>query len=178
MISPSRTNKSDKDLWATPKPTFEGFERYLKNIYNGFEKFTLDACAMPHNYKVSRFISPEQDTLITDWGSSEFVWMNPPYSNPLPFVERAIEMSEKNFVAILLPSDTSTEWFSRCVECADSIIFATGKGARIHFEHNDPDLRGKKSNGNVKGSVLVVLQKILPKTAQQTYYIPLKDIQI
>ena len=87
-------------------------------------------------------------------------------------------MSEKNFVAILLPSDTSTEWFSRCVECADSIIFATGKGARINFEHNDPDLRGKKSNGNVKGSVLVVLQKILPKTVQQTYYVPLKDIQI
>lgn len=176
MISPSNTDKSDKDLWATPKQVFTGFERYLSEIYDGFKKFTLDACALPHNKKVERFISPSQNTFKTDWGNGEFVWMNPPYSYPLAFIERAIEMSQKNFVALLLPSDTSTEWFSRCVECADTIIFATGKGARIHFEHNNPDLRNQKSNGNVKGSILVVFQKILPKSSQQTRYVPLKDI--
>lgn len=95
MISPSNTDKSDKDLWATPKQAFNGFERYLSEIYDGFTNFTLDACALPHNTKVERFISPSQNTFKTDWGNGEFVWMNPPYSYPLAFIERAIEMSEK-----------------------------------------------------------------------------------
>ena len=71
MISPSNTDKSDKDLWATPKQVFTGFERYLSEIYDGFTNFTLDACALPHNTKVERFISPSQNTFKTDWGKDE-----------------------------------------------------------------------------------------------------------
>lgn len=175
MITESKTNAEDKDLWATPPRHFNGIQRYLHTLYKGFKDFTLDGCAMPHNKKVERFISPEQDTLVTDWGCGEFVWVNPPYSDPLTFINRAIEMSQKNFVAMLLPSDTSTAWFQRCVEVADNIIFLTGKGARIKFIHNDGVER--KKNNNPKGSIVVVFQNILPKTPHKTYYVPLKEIE-
>ena len=176
MIKPSNTSREDKDLWATPIVEFSGIQSFLANFYNNeFNLFTLDACALPYNKKVNRFISPKEDMLKADWGSGEFVWVNPPYSNPLPFINRAIEMSEKNFVAMLLPSDTSTEWFAKCVEHADLIMFLTGKGARIKFEHNSGS---KKTNGNVKGSVVVVFQKILTKAPQKTIYVPLNDISL
>lgn len=175
MIKPSNTQKEDKDLWATPVVEFCGIQSFLAELYNGFTLFTLDACALPYNKKVNRFISPKEDMLKKDWGNGEFVWVNPPYSNPLPFIERAIEMSDKNFVAMLLPSDTSTEWFAKCVEHADLIMFLTGKGARIKFKHNN---NSQKTNGNVKGSVLVIFQKILTKANQKTIYVPLNDIRI
>ena len=46
------------------------------------KNFDLDTCAMEHNTKVKNFITPEQDTLTTDW-QGRYCWMNPPYSNPL-----------------------------------------------------------------------------------------------
>lgn len=84
--------------------------------------------------------------------------MNPPYSNPLPFIERAIQQSQQfgHFVVMLLPADTSVEWFETCIIRAREIWFVTagnGKGGRISFLHN---ANGKAKSGNSKGSMLVV----------------------
>lgn len=154
----SNTEKNERDLWATPLCIFKGIEKYLAYNYCGFSAFDLDASALPHNAKCKDFISPKQDTLKTDWGQGRNIWINPPYSNPLPFVKRAAEMSlQNNFIVMLLPSDTSTEWFEVCQQEAETIIFLTGKGARIHFDKPDGV---KRSNGNVKGSILVIFNNL------------------
>ncbi|MFK5216744.1 phage N-6-adenine-methyltransferase [Glaesserella parasuis] len=149
----TKTPKADKDLWATPWDVFWGTEKLLGRI------FDLDACASPNNAKCERYITAEQDCLVTEWGESPLnVWINPPYSNPLPFIERAIQQSHKygHFVVMLLPADTSVEWFELCVTKATDIWFITagnGKGGRINFLHNAD---GKAKSGNSKGSMLVV----------------------
>ncbi len=52
--------------------------------------------------------------LERSWGRSTFV--NPPYSNPRPWIEKAItEAREGKTVVMLLRSDTSTEWFHELV---------------------------------------------------------------
>lgn len=149
----TKTEKVDKDLWATPWDVFWGTEILLGRT------FDLDVCASPHNTKCKRYITAEQNCLLTDWGESPLnVWINPPYSNPLPFIERAIQQSQQygHFVVMLLPADTSVEWFELCVTKATEIWFVTagnGKGGRISFLHN---ANGKAKSGNSKGSMLVV----------------------
>lgn len=149
----TKTQKADKDLWATPWDVFWGTEKLLGRT------FDLDVCASQHNAKCKQYITAEQDCLITEWGESPLsVWINPPYSNPLPFIERAIQQSQQHghFVVMLLPADTSVEWFELCVTKATDIWFVTagnGKGGRISFLHN---ANGKAKSGNSKGSMLVV----------------------
>lgn len=149
----TKTAKNDKDLWATPWEYFYGAEALFSRI------FGLDACASPHNAKCKRYITEQQNMLTCDWGESgQNVWINPPYSDPTPFIQRAIEQSRTNqhFIVMLLPADTSVAWFSLCLEHASQIWFITGqgnKGGRISFLHNQ---NGKRKNGNSKGSMFVV----------------------
>ena len=45
-------------------------------------------------------------------GKHRVAFMNPPYSNPLPFVGQAYELSKTNVVVCLLKCDTSTKSWS------------------------------------------------------------------
>lgn len=149
----SHTAEADKDLWATPWDIFHGAEALFCRT------FELDACASSHNAKCKRYITAEQNMLTCDWGDQgQNVWINPPYSDPTPFIQRAIEQSRTNqhFIVMLLPADTSVAWFSLCLEHASQIWFITGKGnkgGRISFLHNQ---NGKRKNGNSKGSMFAV----------------------
>ncbi len=61
----------------------------------------------------------DNDGLITDWywhvrhidNQYTGVFVNPPYSNPLPWVKKAIDQSKNCPVVMLLKHDSSTEWF-------------------------------------------------------------------
>ncbi|MGX2949356.1 phage N-6-adenine-methyltransferase [Ursidibacter sp. B-7004-1] len=149
----TKTAKNDKDLWATPWDIFHGAEALFRRT------FDLDACASSHNAKCKRYITAEQNILTCDWGEKgQNVWINPPYSDPTPFIQRAIEQSRNNdhFIVMLLPADTSVKWFRLCVQHAMLIQFITAsenEGGRISFLHN---ASRKAVAGNSKGSMLVV----------------------
>ena len=69
---------------------------------------------------------PLVDGLSIDWRDRTFV--NPPYSNPLKWVEKAIkEMNKGNLVVMLLRVDTSTKWFAKLVEANAKIMFIHGR---------------------------------------------------
>lgn len=149
------------DTWATPNNVITGCEKFFDI------KFTLDACATKIDKKVDKFISPEQDTLITDWGINNTVWFNPPYSNPLPFIKRAIEMSMDNDIVMLLNCDNSTKWFALAVEYATDIVFILNK--RIGFIN---PITNEVKNGNNKPQVIFRFNK---SNTRNTHYISYND---
>ena len=60
--------------------------------------------------------------------------MNPPYSNPKPWIEKAIEESQKGkMVVMLLKVDTSTNWFAKIVESKAQILWING---RLRYRKN------------------------------------------
>ena len=73
------------------------------------------------------------DGLSIPW--KEKTYVNPPYSNPLPWVEKAIfENLQGNTIALLLKHDSSTKWYKLLHEAgADFLLihkrlkFNTGK---------------------------------------------------
>lgn len=77
--------------------------------------FTVDVCAQPHNAKLERYFTPEQDGLAQDW-FGERVWCNPPYSDIRPWVEKA-HTSRADFIVMLLPANrTEQRWWQDLVE--------------------------------------------------------------
>nr|WP_314738666.1 phage N-6-adenine-methyltransferase [uncultured Haemophilus sp.] len=140
------TAKEDKDKWATPFWAF----RFARKWF-GFPQFDIDCAASAHNTKCEKFISEEENAIVGDWDGN-YCWLNPPYSNPLPFVEKAIEQSRKGRkVVMLLNVDNSTQWFAQCVKYATAIVMITE--GRIPFIHNATGLEVK---GNSKPQMFVL----------------------
>lgn len=88
------------DSWETPQDLFDE----LNEEFN----FTQDLCAASYNKKCRAYFNDlfcgASYTLF-----DHVCWMNPPYSNPKPFVQRAWDIAEHNLVVCLLKCDPSTQ---------------------------------------------------------------------
>lgn len=88
----------------------------LKAVFAGW----FDPCELSGN-ELRAF-----DGLGSSWGDRSFV--NPPYSNPKPWVEHAIRESRKGkTVVLLLKMDTSTEWFKMLQEAGALFLWVNGR---------------------------------------------------
>jgi hypothetical protein len=66
------------------------------------------------------------DGLGSEWKDRTFV--NPPYSNPLPWVEQAIrESGGGKLIVLLLKADTSTRWFSLLQNAGAHFLWVNGR---------------------------------------------------
>ena len=100
--------------------------------------FTIDVAALPHNAKLPRYFTPEDDGLAQSW-AGERVWCNPPYSSIEPWVVKAHE-AEADLVVMLLPANrTEQGWWQRHVEPArrDGSIEVEFLPGRMRFIAHD-----------------------------------------
>ncbi|HAC8812684.1 TPA_asm: phage N-6-adenine-methyltransferase [Salmonella enterica] len=174
----SKTPDIVRDLWETP----DEIVLYLENIYGEYD---LDAAATEDNKKCDKFYSKETNCLKRCWGTNKHVWLNPPCSNPDPFIKKAIEQMEHgNQIDILLPADNSTAWFSDAQKHAAEIIWITGetwedegkeysRTGRVSFISG---LTGEPVQGNNKGSVIFIMRKLNEGEEQKTHYVKISDI--
>lgn len=80
--------------------------------------FTIDVAALPHNAKLERYFTPEDDGLAQSW-AGERVWCNPPYSHIEPWVAKAHaeHAAGAELIVMLLPANrTEQGWWQRQVE--------------------------------------------------------------
>ena len=83
------------------------------------------------------------------------MYVNPPYSNPLPWVEKAIYEIDKypdSTIVMLLKHDSSTRWFRMLHEAGATFLMFQG---RLDFD--SPDGLGIVGSCASFPSVLVVL---------------------
>lgn len=144
----SHTPENIRDLWQTPKPVF--------NNYKNWFDIGMDAAASSSNSLCEKFLSEEDDSLTSEWNLSEKpgVWLNPPYSDILPWVEKAREQSDKHnkTVIMLLPCDLSTKWALRLLEVSTALqIVVNGRLSFINAETQE------KIGGNNKGSMIAII---------------------
>lgn len=148
----STTPVNIRDLWQTPRSIFN----YMK--YELGYNFTLDAAASNLNHLCSHYFTVNDNSLEQDWSSSinvneESVWLNPPYSDIRPWIEKAHEESTKGVTTVMLvPADTSVGWFNRALELnVSEVMFVVG--GRISFVRADTQV---PVNGNNKGSMFLI----------------------
>ena len=122
------------DSWATPNWLMELFSDWY------------DPCPLNSNVEV--------DGLSLEWKDKTYI--NPPYSSPLKWVERAIQESHKGkTIAMLLKVDTSTKWFSLIQNCENANILWINK--RLKFRNPNGD--NKESSPAGFPSMIIVFNK-------------------
>jgi len=68
----------DKNITLTPL-----------NLIGNFGVFDLDPCGLQWHKTANKIISLPDDGLVEKWEGR--VWLNPPYSNPKPFIKKLAE---------------------------------------------------------------------------------------
>ena len=98
----------ETDMWETPK--------WLMSVFNYETRQFVDRCP-------SNPIEPNYDSLKVEWINDSYV--NPPYSNPLPFILKGIEEHKKNgiLVVFLLKVDTTTKWYKALVDANAHFLY-------------------------------------------------------
>jgi phage N-6-adenine-methyltransferase len=135
----SHTPPAMRDLWRTPRELFV----VLKNEF----RFDCDVAASDDNALCEHWITEEMDAFAADWGLVN--WCNPPYSDIRPWVQECIRWAGLGrTVVLLVPADTSTEWFRQAFFSANETRLISG---RLSFVFD-----GKPMPGNNKGSVLFI----------------------
>lgn len=154
----SKTPDVVRQCWATP-------QWIIDFVAAKFGYISIDVCASELNAKAEKYYTEVINGLAdaNEWGDEGGVaWCNPPYADPLPWVEKAIEQAKRRNVTtiMLVNADTSTEWFKRALHGAQTVINIVGhtdpvtgkfKSGRVAFV----DARdGSEGGKNPKGSVI------------------------
>ncbi len=112
------------DNWSSPT--------WILDLFKGY----FDPC--PLNHKING--------LKINWKKKNYV--NPPYSKPKPWIEKAIEENKKGkIVVMLLPVDTTTKWFSLLINAKAHVLFFN---ERLSFNNTKTPARW--------GNMLVILE--------------------
>lgn len=103
-------------------------DKWILNLFNNY----YDPCPYKTKYKIPLDMQK--------WGKYHSqVYVNPPYSNPLPWVRKAIQEKSEYpgmVIVMLLKHDSSTKWYAELVEAGAKFLmiqgrlkFQTGKSA-------------------------------------------------
>ncbi|CAM0013642.1 DNA methyltransferase [Vibrio phage K373] len=151
----SQTPVPIRDLWRTPKPIFDYYDKRFD--------FEWDLAASKSNHLCDWYCS-EGDSAFeqSNSGFDGAAFCNPPYSDIGPWVELCIDISSKSNVPVvmLIPADTSVKWFKLAFENCSECHFISGRLAFINEE------TGKPVGGNNKGSVVFVFNPNSPFKSQ------------
>lgn len=137
--STGETSKKGKltDEWATPQWLFD----QLNDIYGPFD---IDVCASNKNSKCTVFFDEADDGLTSSWIGK--TWLNPPYSDPSPWVEKAVNETRMGVtIGALLPADHSVKWYNKFIANNPCAKIVERFPYRIKF--NPP----KDWTGNISG---------------------------
>lgn len=137
----SINKENTTDVWLTPP-----------SIIQALGKFDLDPCC-PNNLKwktAEKFYSLEnnEDGLSLPWEGR--VWLNPPYSNWVPFLEKL--KYHNNGIALIFARTETAGFFDHVWDAAHSILFLR---RRIKFIRSD----GITTGSSTAPSVLIAYGK-------------------
>lgn len=177
-----KNRKTPGDLWRTPPEVY--------NTLNKEFNFIADMASTHENALHTLHFTEENDSLSLDWARLpclqsdrlEFVWLNPPYSDPMPWVKKALEAQSNGLgVVMLLNNDTSVGWFAEALKGASEIRhiiadevpeskrgYSSGRLAFLNSE-------GKPVSGNNKPQFLIVFNPF-KIAAHVTSYIPKSEL--
>lgn len=155
----STTNPIYRDRTRTPQWLFDALD-----LEYGF---SLDAAALPETALCANYLTPAIDALSVSWGDyippgirAPWAWLNPPYSDIMPWVRKAMDERERGIGCVMLvPLDPTAEWYPD--QSANEIRQIVGfydesgrwRSGRINFISAET---GEEIRGNPKGSMLLI----------------------
>ncbi|MBN1580527.1 MAG: hypothetical protein JXA89_07470, partial [Anaerolineae bacterium] len=153
----SKRQAAPNDLPVSQQPDYDGDEWYtpghyialVKKVMGGIDLDPASCQAANQVVGATLFYDKEANGLVEPWSGR--VWLNPPYSHPDPFVQRAIVEFERGEIAqamILLNNATETTWFQSLIAHYPACF----PSQRIQFWHP-----GRKSESPRQGQAIFYL---------------------
>lgn len=139
-----------RDEWASPQ--------WLYDWCNLRYRFGIDLAASERNAKCPLYFSLSLNAFSVDWldfvreqGAAPVGFLNPPYSDITPWMQKAVEQAKRGFTTVMLcPADNGEDRYGDFVHgVASEYRTITG---RIAFLNAD----GRPVSGNTRGSALIV----------------------
>lgn len=171
------------DLWRTPPQVFETLHKEFV--------FLADTACTYENKLCPVGFTEENDSLAEPWlerlknsypyiGGNAYVWCNPPYSDPMPWVKKAIETQRDGLgVVMLLNQDTSVGWFLESLKGVSEIRNIVGdhkeSGGTSSGRLDFLDENGKPAKGNNKAQFILVFNPF-KIGAKVTTYVSKKEL--
>lgn len=125
---------SDSDEWMTPPDLVESIRGFFLRLSGGKSGITLDPASMPHNPTgADAFYTASDDGLKHMWRGN--VFCNPPYSQALDFVDKALTSTRADTILMLLPARTETKWGQLLLSYSPAACFLKG---RLKFGSPNP----------------------------------------
>ena len=158
-----------RDAWATPQFVFD----YFNDTY----EYNFDGAANHLNNKCENWSS---DYFNHKTNKMEFnrVWINPPYSNIRPWIERAVSDKKRGILTTLLvPATPDASWWPSKASEYNFIVGSVDNNGKKHSGRIQfiNALTGEAINGNPKGSVLLVFNPSV--IGCKTNYIKMEDLK-
>lgn len=117
--------KNASDSFSTPD--------WILNMFEG----AFDPCPFDPDWD-----STQYDGLVDGWPDEGLIFINPPYSNVTPWIERAFShklmcnmQGTKVTIVMLLKHDSSTKWFAKLHEGGAQFLMIQG---RVSFSNSKP----------------------------------------
>lgn len=156
------------DNWRTPPEVYA--------LLNAEFNFQADMAASDINHLHDFYFTEEIDSLSFDWSTlfkDKYVWLNPPYSNPKPWVSYVRQQQELGVgTVMLLNSDMSTAWFDDAFNSVSEIRNIIG--GRLAFLDAD----GNPIKGNNKSQFFLIFHPYdnIKSPTPLTSYIHIDDL--
>jgi phage N-6-adenine-methyltransferase len=113
--------------YRTPQDFLTSAKAFL-----GVVDFDIDLAADDENAVTGLYYTREDDALTRPWNRGNgWNWLNPPFANIRPWVERAYAHSKAAQTCMLLPAGVGSNWFSAFAHQKAFVVFLNG---RITFE--------------------------------------------
>lgn len=131
MTTPKQKPGLSKQDYGTPPEFLTSLKTLLK-----IENFELDLAANKDNTVCEHYYCEEYDSLKRqgDWSFPEWVFLNPPYSNIAPWVEKAYSESlvkddagHRARIAVLVPASVGSNWWRDWVHMKSTVLFLNGR---------------------------------------------------
>lgn len=117
MAMPQQKRGRSKQDYQTPPEFLEAVKKRLH-----IDRFAIDLAASPENTAADVYFTEQVDSLKQDWASRTHMscgwgWLNPPFGNIAPWVQKAaMEACNGAHVAMLVPASVGANWWTAWVE--------------------------------------------------------------
>lgn len=143
--SGSNTPAAERDAWRTPSWLFA----YAEARWGPFD---VDLAADAENHLCPEYLTLETDSLAARWDDWGRAWLNPPYSNISPWIEKAAGYAEARsglVVVMLIPTPNGESYYEAAGSATD-LVLIQGRISFFSVSH------GREVGGNARGSCFLV----------------------
>lgn len=150
-MAPAQKPGRSKQDYGTPDNFLDAVKTRL-----GIEQFDADLAADDTNAVAWPYFTKERSAFSDGWKFGDgWSWLNPPFSNIAPWVERAHQQEILRFArtAVLVPASVGANWWKEYVHSLADVLFLNG---RITFKGVPPNLRTGKVDAYPKDCALLL----------------------